>query len=204
MPGNRAPGFSPPRWPRLGRRPDASRPVGGLPLPVLEIPYEWVYTLTRRPTTPVNTATVTQTGGVTAYSTRAGGVTANGADFSVTLTTALDVDAQSLATHLTTYYGTARPRQPVLTFNLYDRTDAECLLLLNVGRFRRVRIIHAPAAWPPGAANFTVEGFQHVMAVDQRLLSWATAALVGVSASAPGPWFRVDSSTVGGSDVIPF
>jgi hypothetical protein len=204
MPGPRSPGFTPPRFPRLGRRRDAAAPVGGLPLPPLEIPYEWVYALTRRPTTPANTATITQVGGVTAYSTRTGGVTANGADVSATLTTVVDADPQNLATHLTTFYGTARPRQPVLTFNLYDRTDLECLLLLAVARFRRVRIIHAPATWPPGAANFTVEGFQHVMAVDRRLLSWSTAAIVGTTTTTPGVWFRRGTSSRGGTDLRPF
>jgi hypothetical protein len=180
--GSRAPGFSPPDWPRLGRRTNASRPIGGLPPAVVEIPYAWIATpLTRKPTTAITKAQVTQSGGVVAYSSapdataRQFGVNTA----TVTLDTACDADPQNLATFLTTYQGAPRPRQPTLTFNLLARTDAECLIILGVQLAQRVRITGSPAGTPPGAANFVVEGIAHALGVDDRTVIWSTAALIG-------------------------
>ena len=183
-----------------------SSPVGGLPLPVLEVPYEWLLApLTRRPTTPINAASISQAGGATVYSTNTASVSTYGvSSATATLTTACDADPGNLATHLTTYYATPRPRQPVMVFNLVQRTDAEAQLLLGVGLLRRVRIIHIPTGWPPGAANFTVEGIHHSVTVEQRLLQWSTAAVVGTTTTDPGPWFRWDSSSWDGPDLRPF
>lgn len=172
----------------------------------MEIPYEWLSTpLQRRPTDVVNSAAITQFGAATAYSTDAASIAQYGVGkATATLTTAVDADALNLATHLTTYYDTPRPRQPVLAFNLFSRTEAECELLLSVGLARRVRLVHTPDTWPPGAANFVVEGIRHTIAVDQRIVGWATSALVGTGTSEPGPWFRWDSSSWDGSDLRPF
>lgn len=189
------------------RRPwDAIVPaVGGAPLPVLEIPYEWIAgPLNRRPTTAIAAATVTQRGGASSTSIAAAGFPATATSATATLTTACDADPQNFATHLTTYYATPRPRQPTMVFNLFSRTDAECLTLLGVGLLRRVRVIHIPTGWPAGAANFTVEGIHHTMAVDQRLLEWSTSPVVGSASTAPGPWFRWDSSSWDGTDLRPF
>lgn len=204
--GPRTPGFARPDWPRLGRRRQATSAVGGLPLPPVEIPYEWIATpLLRRPTNVINSAAITQANAATAYSTDAASIAQYGlGSATATLSTAVDADARNLAEHLTTYYDTPRPRQPVLLFNLFSRTEVECQLLLSVGLARRVRIIHTPVTFPPGAANFVVEGVQHTIAVDQRLIAWATSAVVGTATTEPGPWFRRGTSARGGSDLRPF
>lgn len=172
----------------------------------MEIPYEWIATpVRRRPTTAINSAAISQADGATAYSTDAASIARYGVgSASTTLDTAVDADTRNFAAHLTTYYDTPRPRQPVLAFHLLARTEAECLLLLSVGLARRVRIIHTPAGWPPGAANFVVEGIRHSIAVDGRIVAWATAAIVGVTTTEPGPWFRRDTSLRGGTDIRPF
>ncbi len=201
MPGSRSPGFSPPRWPRLGRRPNAARAVGGLAPTVVEIPFSWILSpLTRKPTTAITRAQITQRGGAAASSSagdaksRQFGVNTATVD----LDTGVDVDALNLATFLTTWQSTPRPRQPSLTFNLLARTDSECLVILGVQLAQRVRITGAPVGTPTGALNFVVQGISHRLAVDDRTVSWATAALVGTPTSGPttpGPWFRWGSSS---------
>lgn len=206
---------APPNRPwRTPRRPwlrprasEAVRPIGGLPPPVVEIPYLWIATpLSRKPTVAVTKAQIAQLGGATAYSSapdatvrQFGTNTAR-----VTLDSPVDADAANLAAMLTTYQATPRPRQPTLTLNLLARTDAECLVILGVTQTQRVRITGAPAGTPPGALNFVVEGIAHSMAVDQRLVIWATAALIGTTTAAPGPWYRRDSSIRGGTDIRPY
>lgn len=208
MPGpTTPPGFSPPRWPRLAGRRDAARPAGGLPQPVLTIPYTWISTpLTRRPTAAITSAAITQAGGATQYSTTSDALVRQFGDrqTQLTLDTAVDADALNLAQFLTTYQAVPRPRQPTLTFNLLARTDAECLVILGVDLASRVRVAGAPAGTPPGALNFVVEGISHTAAVDQRTVTWSTAALVGTGTTTPGPWFRTGSSAYGGTDIVPF
>jgi hypothetical protein len=197
-----------PRRPRL--RPHAAesvRAVGGLAPSVVEIPFSWIAdSLTRKPTPAITKAAVTQQGGLTAHSSASAALVRQyGAlEALVTLDTACDADPANLATMLTTYRAVPRPRQPTLTFNLFARTDAEALLLLGVTLAQRVRIVGAPTSTPPGAVNFVVEGIRHTAAVDQRLLVWSTAALIGATTTDPGPWFRIGSSALGGTDVMPF
>jgi hypothetical protein len=95
------------------------------------------------------------------------------------LSTAVDADAQNLATMLTTYQAVPRPRQPTFELNLRARTDAECLVILGVGLAQRVRLTGAPAGTPPGAINFVIEGISHTLGLDDRVVTWATAALIG-------------------------
>jgi hypothetical protein len=162
--------------------------------------------LSRKPTTAITKAQVTQDGGVTAYaSALAATVRRYGVNTArVTLSTAVDADAQNLATMVTTYQAVPRPRQPTLELNLMSRTDAECLVILGVQLAQRVRVIGAPAGTPPGAVNFVVEGIAHRLGVDDRVVTWATAALIGATTTTPGPWFRWSSSVLGGTDVRPF
>lgn len=187
--------------------PYAAGNVGGIPPAVVEIPYSWIATpLSRKPTVAVTKAQITQAGGATAYSSASDALVRQyGVNTAtVTLDSPVDADAANLATMLTTYQAVPRPRQPTLTLNLLARTDAECLVILSVTLAQRVRITDAPAGTPPGASNFTVEGIAHVMAVDQRTVTWATAALIGTTTTDPGPWFRWGSSAYGGTDVVPF
>ncbi|MES2211026.1 MAG: hypothetical protein V4515_12740 [Chloroflexota bacterium] len=161
----------------------AIRAVGGLPPPVLEIPFSWIATpLTRKPTTAITRAEVGQAGGATALAVASDArVRQFGTNTArVTLDSAVDADAGNLATFLTLTQSVPRPRQPTLTFNLLARTDVECLLILGVQLAQRIRITGAPAGTPPGAVNFTVEGIAHTLGVDNRTVTWSTAALVGV------------------------
>jgi hypothetical protein len=170
------------------------------------IPYAWISTpLSRRPASAVNAPVVTQPGGAVGYSTNAASITRYGLGAPpITLNTLCTADPGNLATFLTTYQSTPRPRQPVVRLNLIGRTEAECQRILSVGFAQWVQITGAPAAWPPGAANFTVQGFHHVMGVEQRYVDWQTAALIGASPTAPGPWFKWDSSSWDGTDTRPF
>lgn len=171
-----------------------------------QIPYAWIATpLTRRPAPAVNAPVVSQTGGAVGYSTSVASITRYGLGApSIQLETACTADPANLATFLTTYQATPRPRQPVMQLNLIARSDAECLRILAVGFAQWVQITGAPTRWPPGATNFIVQGIRHVMATDQRIVEWQTTALIGTSPTAPGPWFRWDSSSWDGTDIRPF
>jgi hypothetical protein len=174
---------------------------------VLQIPYSWIATpLTRQPTSAITKAQITQTNGATAYASASDALVRQyGANVARTdLDTAVDADAQNLASFLVTYEAVPRPRHPTLTFNLLARTDAECLLLLGVTLAQRVRIVQAPVGIPAGLLDFVIEGISHTAAVDNRTVTWATAALIGVTTTAPGPWFRRGTSSTGGPDLVPF
>lgn len=196
---------------RLAKTPSGASwtvtPNAGLPPPPVEIPFSWIsYQLVRKPTTAITKTQISQAGGTATYSPASAALVrqygVNTAQ--VTLDTACDADPQNFASMLATYQSTPRPRQPLLTFNLLNRTDAECLVILGVGLTRRVRITGAPTSQPPGALNFVVEGIRHVIAVEERTVTWSTAALVGTTATAPGSWFRLGSSSLGGGDLVPF
>ena len=178
-----------------------------MPPAVVEIPYDWISSpLTRKPTTAITKAQITQRSGAVAFSSASDALVRQyGVNTATeTLDTPVDADAANLATMLTTYQAVPRPRQPLLTLNLLARTDDECLTILAVGLARRVRITGAPAGTPPGASNFVVEGIRHVLAVDERTVTWSTAALIGTTTTEPGPWFRWGSSSYGGTHVKPF
>lgn len=166
------------------------------PTPV-DIPYDWIaWPLHRRPTDVINAANITSTLGAEVNRTDSASIRRYGQGrFDANLDTAVDIDPSNLAAFLMAFYDTPRPRQPTLVFNLAERTEAERWRILRVGLAQRARITSTPASWPPGAANFTVEGIAHVGAVDRRVVIWTTSAIVGVSATTPGPWWGWDAST---------
>lgn len=165
------------------------------PTPTL-IPYAWVSTpLARRPATIVNTASVGQVGGSTAYATDATSVTAVGVGpANIELNTDCDADAFNLATFLVTFRAGPSPRQPIMRINLYGRTDAEIYRVMRVRLGSRVTIPDTQAGWPAAATSFSIEGIRHEAGVDHRFVEWSTAALIGTAPPAPGPWFRWDTT----------
>jgi len=209
MPGPlyRRPFERPGRTPGGGSAAWTVTPKGGLPLPPVEIPFSWISDpIVRKPTTAITKAQVSQAGGTTSYSSASAALVRQfGANSAVvSLSNASDADQMNLAVFFTTYQATPRPRQPLLTLNLFSRTEAEADLILAVPLAARVRVTGAPAATPPGALNFTLQGIRHVMGVEVRTVTWSTAALIGTTTTAPGLWFRLGTSTLGGSDLVPF
>ncbi len=206
------------RGPRRGRRGPGRAAAsggfgaGGLPPPVLEIPYSWIATpSTRKATQAITKAVASRRGGSTAYaSAPAAQVRQFGANAPppIDLDTATDADPANLAAFLVAFQTIPRPRQPTLTFNLLARTEAECLIILGVGYAQRIRITGAPAGTPIGVLNFVVQGISHTLGVADRTVTWSTAALIGTpilgGPAAPGPWFRLGSSSLGGTDMRPF
>jgi hypothetical protein len=163
------------------------QPVGGRAPAVLTIPFSWISSpIARKPTIAITKAQIGQDGGATAYSSAtAAQVLQYGVNTAqVTLDTACDADPQNLAAQLTTYEAVPRPRQPTLTFDLFDlrwATDANALTILGVDLAQRIRITGAPVGTPLGATEFTVEGIKHVIGVEQRTVTWSTAALIGTT-----------------------
>jgi hypothetical protein len=115
----------------------------------------------------------------------------------------VDADAQNLASFVTTYESTPRPRQPSLSFHLTIRTDDECLKILSVALGTRVRITGAPATWPAGAVTFVVEGIQHTIGIDSRIVEWMTSAPVGSSPAIADSFSRTNPSAFGSPDFGP-
>lgn len=171
-----------------------------------QIPYKWIATpVSRQPTLPINAPVVTQSNGAVGFSLNSTSITRYGyGSPQITLETDCTADPGNLAAFLTTYRGTPLPRQPVIRLNLYARSETECGIILGVGFAQWVQITGAPSTWAPGAANFTVIGIHHIMGVEQRIVEWSTSALLGSSPTAPGPWFKWDTSSWDGTDQRPF
>lgn len=177
-----------PRWTAWGgvRRGASQAPSAavatGVPSDPVEIPYSWISPpLTRRPTTAITKAQISQTGGATStVSASSATVSQYGVNTAeAQLDTAVDADAFNLATFLTTYESTPRPRQPIVRLILLRRTDDERLKILGVTLGTRVRITDAPTTWPAGAVTFVVEGVRHAITNDFRSVEWMTSAPVG-------------------------
>jgi hypothetical protein len=159
----------------------------------------------RRPTDVINSVAITSALGAEVTRIDAASIRRYGeGKFTADLNTAVDVDPFNLGTFLMTYYDQPRPRQPTLAFELFSRTEAERWRILRVGLAQRIRITGTPADWPPGAANFTVEGIAHEGALDRRTVVWTTSAIVGTTSTEPGPWWRWDASSWGSTDQRPF
>lgn len=179
---------------------------GGLPPDPVEIPYTWLRPpLTFRPDSPVNVAEVTRSGGTAAVARDHDSISEYGEWAArVTLDTATAADAANLADWLVAYYTDPRQRCPALAFALNSRTDDEVQRLLSCRLGTRIRVTDAPATWPAGATELIIEGIQHSIAADFRLLSWSTSPVIGESAGQAGPWFYLDQSFMDGTDVVPY
>lgn len=206
MPGTRQPGFTPPRWPRLGAQKRTNKAIGGRAIPPAEIPISWLSDPLRlRLDRPTTHAEVTQFDGPTARRDATTIATYGAFTFGTTLYTPVDADAANLAHFMVTYNASPRMRSPSLSINLLYRSDDEKAFLLGIGRNRRIRLIGAlPAEWPAGANTLVVRGIQHVATTYSRQLVFVTGPVVGTTAGAPGPWFRWGTSSWGGSDIRPF
>jgi len=200
------PGFSPPKWPRLGRRRDTGLAAGALaPLP-FEIPICWLSTpVMLRLEQPFTTAAITQTGGGT-YRNASVANRAEYGDFrfAAELTTPTSLDPANLALWTVTYRSVPRMRAPQLAINLLYRTDAEKAALLRIARWTRIKITGVPAEFPEGASSLVVAGTKHQISLKSRMFFITTAPVIGSTPGVPGPWFRYGASTWGGTDVIPF
>lgn len=184
----------------------APNAAGQAPDPV-QIEYCWIQSpLTRRPTTAITKAQITQQDGVTAYSSADGAtVRQYGANTATaTLQTAVDADVQNFADFLTGYQSVPRPRQPTMTFDLVHLDDAAILTILGVQLGQRCVLVGSPSRTPAGARSFVVEGIAHEFSVATRLVIWQTSAPIGTVAGTPGPWFRWGSSYWSGPDLRPF
>jgi hypothetical protein len=209
MPGV-APGYGPPRPTRkLGRRRAAGPAVAGLaPLPVA-IAYSWISPgLQWRHDKPTTTTTVSVTGGSTVRGFDTNALAEYGDNtFTATLDTAVLADATALSHFTLAYFATqpgAVPRQRflVLSLALTNRTDAEKLLLMRVSRGDRITITDPPNTWPASLVTQVVEGNRHLLGPDDRVVQWITSPVVGAVDGAAGPWFRLGSSRLGGTDAV--
>jgi len=178
------------------------------PAPVT-ILYGWLSPPFRaRADQPINDPDITVNGHGTAYAPNATSIARYG-DYStpITLSTAVDADADCLAGHLSTFYADFRMRCPSLTINLLNArlgpVDVQTVLGVRIGD--RLVIPDAPATWPAGNNSLIVEGISRQILVGQcRLVTFNTSPVIGTTAGTPGPWFRWGSSRWGGSDSIPF
>lgn len=181
---------------------------GGPPAPT-QIPYTWLKSPVRfRPDRIINSAAVSQTAGAPARITNETSVDTYGESAAppITLSTICDADANNLATHLTAGYADPRMRCPQLTINLLmpRLTTADLWTLLGVTIGDRIEITGAPATWPEGSTSLVIEGIQHSIGIEERLVTWNTSSVIGVVPGTPGPWFRADTSRLDGTDKTPF
>ena len=179
------------------------------PTPVA-IPYGWLSPPFRsRADQPINDPAITVAGSGTAHAPNQVSIFRYG-DFGlpVTLNTAVNADADTLAAYLSSNYSDFRMRCPSLTVNLLNAqlqpTDVQKLLAVKIGD--RIVIPDAPATWPQGNNTLIVEGIAKQVLIDRcRYVTFNTSPVVGTNPGTPGPYFRWGSSTWGSStDLIPF
>lgn len=209
MPAPRRPGYGPPGWPRFGRRSLATPAIGGLASPPVNIPLLWLsQPLSHRLDQVYNETGVTQSGADIGAESRGRNLASiaeiGSSPFTASLATATAADPAALSSWTLNYRGDFRVRSPQLTVNFLYRTDAERQLLLSVQRNRRIRITGVPPEYPEGADSLVVTGISHTIGVATRLIHFTTRSVIGTTPGVPGPWFRVGSSAVGGSDIVPF
>lgn len=175
--------------------------------PPVEIPLLWLsQPLPHRMDPPVNSAEITvSSSGATARRRNRSSIAEVGVQpYTATLSTATPGDAPALAAFVISQRGEARVRSPRLSVNLLHRTDGEKRNLLRIRRGRRILITGVPAEFPEGADSLVVTGVSHEIGVAVRMLHLTTAAVVGTTPGTPGPWFRLGSSVLGGTDTYPF
>lgn len=172
------------------------------PPAAVQIPWSWLSGPVRfRQVKPFTHAAVTKASGGTAESSVSG---EEQTDFEAVLDTANDVDAMNLAHFMTTYYDTARTRIASVALILNARTVTEIWTILGVGVGDRFTLTDPPASWPTGATSLVVEGVQHASDGDQRVVVWSTSPLIGETVGSVGPFFRVGTSVLGGTDLLPW
>jgi hypothetical protein len=201
VPAPQQPGYAPPHLPRFGGRRYAYTAVGGLAPPPTEIPLLWLsQPLALRMEPPYNEANVNSV-----YAADQDSIDEYGANpFDATLAGAIGDDAGNLATWTVNRRADPRMRVTQLTVDLLYRTDTERQLLLSVRRNRRVRITGVPPEFPEGADSLIVTGITHEIGETVRRIHFTTQAVVGTTPGVPGPWFRLGTSALGGTDLVPF
>lgn len=177
----------------------------------VQIPFSWLSTPAQwRSDNPITSAAVAVTGGATAYaSTPVSQVEFGDNQYAATLDTAVQQDATSLAAHAMFYYATnpasvPRRRFVRLVFILNARTQVEQWRILQVQRGDRITITGAPATWPASVTAQVVDGVAHGIGDNERRVAWLTSPVIGEVDGASGPFFRLDSSLLGGADKTPF
>lgn len=200
------PGFSPPVWPRLGASRGDTGLSLGLPPVLVEIPICWLSQPVRlRLERPITTAAVTRTGHGTSYDSDAAALAEFGdQSFTAELDTACSADPAVLASWTVTYRSEPRTRSPELFINLMHRSDDERVRILRLQRNQRIQLTGVPPEFPEGAAHLVISGVTDAIGVMGRLVRFTTRPVIGTSPGVAGPWFRVGTSAVGGSHIVPF
>lgn len=180
----------------------------GPPAPT-EIPYTWLTdTLRYRPEKPFTTAAVSASGIGTAQRQDPAAVAEYGDNpFTADLLTACSADPGALAQHVIDFYAQAgvspRSRMSSMTIELTGRPQSELHRLLSIKQGQRITITGAPATWPAGMTQQIVEGINRSYS-GGATLTFRTSPVIGVDPGVAGPWFRLDVSELGGTDLIPF
>lgn len=175
-------------------------------LPPVQIPICWLSMPVRlRLEEPVNTATVARANGVTTYAVDRPSVAEFGAyPFEATLATLDETDPANLAAWVLAYKAEPKTSAPELTIDLLYRTDSEKRLILGAGIGRRIQLTGVPDEFPEGASSLVITGRAHTIGVGVRRITWTTDPVLGEVPGTPGPWFRLDSSYLDGTDVLAF
>lgn len=176
---------------------------GGWPPSPVQIPWSWIRAPIRgRQDSPYTVAEVSVTGGGTARAEQANRT--RDWRFTAALDTVADADAQELADWVIDYYDTSRTRWRDLTLRLNGRTDLEIQTILSVVQGTRITITDLPTGYPTGASELVVEGIRNRMDAQLRDVIWTAVPIIGAELGEAGPWFRLDESLIGGTDVVPF
>lgn len=194
---------------------------GGAPDATI-IPWTWLsMPMALRQDKPINSVQITGASNIVATASAASSQTTYGTfAASATLTTALLADAGNFAAFLVAYYSNPMMRCPTWTIDLTGvqfQTDENRWRVLGREIGDRVTLgpstlpgpqgpitLPVPPGLPPGVVSLVIEGIEHDSSPISRLISWTTSPLIGSTPGVEGPWFRLDTSRMDGTDVMPF
>jgi hypothetical protein len=183
---------------------------GGTPPAPVQIPYTWISPPhQRRPDKPFTVAAVTAADGTVVRAIDRAARAEHGENtLSVTIAASSVAEAPALAQYVLDFYAqpgaVPRQRASLVVLILNGRTPTEQWRILDVTEGRRIQITDVPSSWPDGFEHQVVEGVRHILDDQERRVEWMTSPVIGSTPGEAGPWFRLDSSRLGGSDVVPF
>lgn len=173
-------------------------------------PIEVPYTLIGSPfqtkrDLPINSATVQQAGnGAVGYAQDTTSIESAVGEqpFETSLECASKSAPAVLASFVVHQFVTPKTRPLELLFDVDNFAAADQLKLLSLAIGDRIQITNPPAGWPSSLAHLSIEG-RKMTAGSQNLLTLTGSPVLG-SPGGSDTWFRLGTSALGGTDVLPF
>lgn len=185
----------------------------GTAVPVTEVPYSWLRDGVQAQRTLTNAAAITQAGaGTTTYRDAASVLRYGEELYEATVDTVVDVDVEVLARFAVDYGKAPTMRLDQFAVDLDQLTEAQQHTLLAAVIGDRLHITGAPTYWPVSMTVLYLEGRSLTHDDQGRVLTMTASPVLGQAVDGAGhvldagqpTWFVLDTSALGGTDVLPY